>query len=162
RIGDGHPAGWFPVSDALCHTDPVLAHGLSFALIHARALRDALGRHSALADASAAYCSDVMPLALERFVLATLLDEQRLRMWVGGDVDSTRRDGDAALFTMVAGGAVAFVDPEVFRVFLRRFGLLDSTRVLDDDEGLKERIERQFRELIVVPRPPAGPSREEM
>src|SRR5262249_49908658 len=53
RIGDGHPAGWFPVSDALCHTDPVLAHGLSFALIHARALRDALGRHSALADASA-------------------------------------------------------------------------------------------------------------
>ncbi len=160
---DDHAAlGAFRVGDALCHTDPVLAHGISLSLIHAVEIVRALREHAALPEALASYQGAVMPTLRERYEFATALDEQRLRMWTGGPVDFTRRAADYALFSMVAAGAVALVDPEVFRVFVRRVGLLDSTRVLDHDEPLQERIELQFREMLAKPRPASGPSREAM
>jgi 2-polyprenyl-6-methoxyphenol hydroxylase-like FAD-dependent oxidoreductase len=154
--------GVVPVGDAYCHTDPVLAHGLSFALVHATAVARALTDHGELADAQAAYRVAVLPALRERYDLATALDEQRLRMWLGQPVDFRHADGDYALFTMVAGTAVASVDPVVAEVFVRRIGLLDSTRVLDDDKAMQRRIEDIFAELAARPRPPVGPSREEM
>jgi hypothetical protein len=159
---DRHPVGWFPVGDAFCQTDPVIAHGLSFSLIHAREVARSLRDQLETREAFASYCAAVMPAMLERYELASQLDEQRLRMWTGGQVDFTRSDGDAALFGMIAAGAVALVDPEVFRVYVRRIGLLDGTDVFDTDTQLKRRIEARFRELLVSPRPPAGPSRDEM
>ena len=161
-LDDPRPAGVFPVADALCHTDPVLAHGLSFSLIHALELAGALRSHGDLHDARAAYRAAILPTLRERFELATALDEQRLRMWTGGDVDFRHRDGDYALFSFAAAGAVAMVDPEVFRVFVRRMGLLDSTRVLDENEPLQRRIEERFADLLARLRPAPGPVREEM
>jgi 2-polyprenyl-6-methoxyphenol hydroxylase-like FAD-dependent oxidoreductase len=158
----GAPAGLFPVGDAYCHTDPVLAHGLAFSIIHAAALVAALDEHDDLRDAGASYAAVVEPALRERYALATALDDQRLRMWQGEPVDVTSPDGDYALFTMVAGGAAASVDPEVFRVFLRRIGLLDSTAVLDGDRALQRRIETLFADLRSRPRPAPGPTREEM
>ncbi|MBZ5640594.1 MAG: FAD-dependent oxidoreductase [Acidobacteriia bacterium] len=159
---DAQPGGLFPVADALCHTDPVLAHGLSFSLIHAVEVARALRAHDDLGDAFAAYRNAVMPTLLERHEFATALDEQRHRMWTGGPVDFARRDADYALFSVMAAGVAAMADAEVFRVFVRRLGLLDSTRVLDEDERLKGRIEDTFRELLQKPRPAPGPSRGEM
>jgi 2-polyprenyl-6-methoxyphenol hydroxylase-like FAD-dependent oxidoreductase len=152
--------GLFPVGDAFCHTDPVLAHGLSFAAIHARSLAAALGDSGDPVDAVERYLADVTPWARERFRLATDLDEQRFRMWTGQPVDPTRRDGDYELFALAAGSAVALVDAEVFRVVVRRVGLLDSTRVLDDDIGLQRRIEARFAELIAKGRPTSAPKDE--
>ena len=156
------PFGLFTVGDALCHTDPALAQGLSFGLIHANAVREALREHATLADAGAGYLNSVMPELKERYALATALDEQRLRMWKGDPVDFKRRDGDYELFSLVATGAVALSDPEVFRAYMRRFGLLESTRVFDDDIALQQRIESSFQRLLETPRAPAGPSRGEM
>jgi 2-polyprenyl-6-methoxyphenol hydroxylase-like FAD-dependent oxidoreductase len=149
--------GYIAAGDALSHTDPVLAHGLAFALIHARALRDALGEHADVADVAAAYLAHVGPLMRERFRFASSLDEQRLRMWRGGAVDFGR---DHALFSMAAVGAVARIDPEVYRIFARRIGLLDSTSVLDDDAALIAAIRAKFASL--PPRSALGPSRDEM
>jgi hypothetical protein len=59
-------------------------------------------------------------------------------------------------------GAAATLDADVFRVFVRRIGLLDSTRVLDSDVGMQRRIEQLFGELLATPRPAAGPPRDEM
>ena len=160
--GDAWPAGLFPVGDALCHTDPVLAHGLSLSLIHALEAARALRAHAEPRDALAAYRAAVMPVLIERYELAVALDEQRLRMWTGGTVDYARKDGDYALFSFVAAGAVAMVDPEVYRLYVRRMGLLDSTRVLDSDERLKQRIEDVFRGMLAKPRPSSGPSRDAM
>jgi len=42
--------GMIPVGDAYCHTDPVLAHGLTFGLIHAATLVTALREHENLGD----------------------------------------------------------------------------------------------------------------
>jgi 2-polyprenyl-6-methoxyphenol hydroxylase-like FAD-dependent oxidoreductase len=154
--------GLFPVGDAYCHTDPVLAHGLAFSIIHAAALTDALREHDDLRDAGDAYSAATQPALRERYALATALDGQRLRMWQGEPVDVTSPDGDYALFSMVAGGAAAQVDPDIFRIFVRRIGLLDSTQVLDGDVTLQRRIESMFAELRSRPRPAPGPDRAGM
>jgi 2-polyprenyl-6-methoxyphenol hydroxylase-like FAD-dependent oxidoreductase len=154
--------GVVPVGDAYCHTDPVLAHGLSFALIHASAIARALSEQDDVVEAQSTYREGVYPLLRERYEFATALDEQRLRMWLGQPVDFRHRDGDYALFSMLAGAAAASVDPEAAEVFVRRVGLLDSTRVLDDDEAMQRRIETVVAELASVARPAPGPSREEM
>jgi 2-polyprenyl-6-methoxyphenol hydroxylase-like FAD-dependent oxidoreductase len=156
------PVGLIPVGDAYCHTDPVLAHGLSFSLIHAAALTEVLAVHDDLGDAGAAYAARVEPALRERYALATALDSQRLRMWQGEPVDPTSPDGDYALFSMVAAGAAALVDPDVFRVFVRRIGLLDGTEVLDGDRALQQHIAGVFGEMRKAPRPAPGPSRDEM
>lgn len=156
------PIGLFTVGDALSHTDPTLAHGIAFALIHARALTAALTENDDLQNAFVAFDAATATPVRERFELASAVGAQRHRGWTGGTLDIAHREGDYALFSLVAAGAVAMIDPEVLRVFVRRLGLLDSTRVLDDDIAMQERIEKAFGEMLTQPRPPAGPSLDEM
>jgi 2-polyprenyl-6-methoxyphenol hydroxylase-like FAD-dependent oxidoreductase len=151
-----------PIGDAIAHTDPVLAHGLAFALIHARALLSVLEAHRNLDDAEAAYLHATAPALQERYALSTNLDAQRHRLWTGEAVDFAHRDGDYALFTQYAAAAAATRDPDVFRMFNRRIGLLDSTAVLDTDGALQSRIETLYDEMVAQPRAPLGPGREEM
>jgi hypothetical protein len=80
----------------------------------------------------------------------------------GRPVDLAHRDGDYALFSMIAAGAAATIDPDVFRVFIRRIGFLDSTAVLDSDLGLQRRIDDLYRQLLASSPPPPGPPRAEM
>lgn len=155
------PVGLFTVGDALSHTDPTLAHGIAFGLVHARALAAALGAQD-LEEAGEAYRVATASALQERYELASALSGQRHRGWTEGGVDLAHRNGDYALFSLAAAGAAAMVDPDVMRVFVRRMGLLDSTRVLDDDIAMQERIERIFGELLSQPRPPAGPSLQEL
>jgi 2-polyprenyl-6-methoxyphenol hydroxylase-like FAD-dependent oxidoreductase len=156
-----HAMGLVPIGDARSHTDPVLAHGLSFALIHAAALTAALGEHGEISDALDAFEAMTTPELRERYDLATALDAQRLRMWHGG-VPQVDRKRDYALFSMVAAGIVASVDPDVFRMFVRRIGLLDSTRVFDDDIEMQQRIEARFEELRAGGTRASLPTRDEM
>ncbi|MFN2561592.1 MAG: NAD(P)/FAD-dependent oxidoreductase [Jatrophihabitans sp.] len=154
--------GLLLAGDAYCHTDPTLAHGLAFGLIHAAAIAGALSDHADVVDAADAYAVATLPELQERFSWASALDEQRLRNWMGESVDAAHHDGDYALFTMTAAGAVARVDPDVFRVFNRRIGLLDRTGVLDDDLALQRHIEARFAELRATPSVPLGPPPEEL
>lgn len=154
--------GFVPVGDARCHTDPVLAHGLAFSLIHAAGLAQALRDYSDDGDALAAFAAATESAVRERYDLATALDEQRHRMWMGGRVDMTHHDGDYALFSTVAAGSAAMVDPDIFRAFVRRIGLLDSTTVLDDDIELQLRIEQIIEEQAGASKPPTGPSRPQI
>jgi 2-polyprenyl-6-methoxyphenol hydroxylase-like FAD-dependent oxidoreductase len=154
-------SGVVPVGDSLAHTDPVLAHGLAFSLIQAAEVGRVLRDHVDLVGAVKAYAAAVMPAVRERYSLATNLDEQRLRMWIGKPVDFTHRDGDYELFSMAAGFATAILDPDILRVFVRRVGLLDSTAVLDGDMDLQYRMEELFRQLLAS-RPRTAPTLEEM
>jgi 2-polyprenyl-6-methoxyphenol hydroxylase-like FAD-dependent oxidoreductase len=156
------PGGLLPAGDAYAHTDPVLAHGLAFALIHAVELAAALRAHADPTDRSAAYAAATGPALQERYDFATALDAERLRMWRGGLVDLASAHGDYALFSQIAAGAAALRDPDVFRVYVRRIGLLDSTAVLDGDTGLHRRIEQLFTQSATAPKPPGWPSRQEM
>jgi 2-polyprenyl-6-methoxyphenol hydroxylase-like FAD-dependent oxidoreductase len=154
--------GYVAIGDAYCHTDPTLAHGLAFGLIHAAALADAVDADPDPATVGDRIRATITPLAAERYRLASELGEQRLRMWSGDAVDFTRPDGDYALFSQVAAAVVARSDAGVFRMFNRRIGLLDSTAVLDDDPALQKRIADDFAQLRAAAPPPSGPSRGEL
>jgi 2-polyprenyl-6-methoxyphenol hydroxylase-like FAD-dependent oxidoreductase len=158
----GSVSGLFPVGDSMCHSDPVLALGLSFALLESVELADAIDKQPDLDEAAAAYRERTEPLIRERFDYATQLDDQRLRMWNGEPVEFSSRDGAYALFSLVAGGVAALEDPDVFRVIAGRNGLLDSLRVLDNDPVMQGRIEEIFRATATAPRSPNGPTRDGM
>jgi 2-polyprenyl-6-methoxyphenol hydroxylase-like FAD-dependent oxidoreductase len=155
--------GFVPVGDALCHTNPMFALGLSQALIHAFALADALAGYADLGDAAAAYHAAVEPEAAERFALARACDDARWRLWRGEPVDFVHRAGGAyELFVLAAGGAASFADADVFRAVARRTGFLDRTAVLNEDVALQARIEALFGQARAQPRPAPGPPRDEL
>ena len=150
--------GFVAVGDASFHSDPVIALGLTFALIQAVELASALREQNDLHDTSMIFRSATTPLMRERFDYATALDEQRLRMWRGEGVNITSREGDYALFSLIAGSAAAATDEEIFRITVRRMGMLDSNSVLDDNVALQIRIEELFQTSLATPRPPQGPN----
>lgn len=156
--------GLISIGDALCHTDPVFALGLSFAIIEARELAAAIDAHGADAESVAlSLDAAVRPAMVERFAFASDLDDLRLRRWGGETLDLAHRDGGAyPLFIMAAGSAAALVDGEILRATVRRNYFLDPLAVVDDDDTLLARIEAIFGELVARPRPPAGPSRAEL
>jgi hypothetical protein len=154
--------GLFPVGDSKFHSDPVLALGLSFALGQSVELVDAISGQASLDDAADAYRERTDPSVRERFTFATQLDDQRARAWNGEPVDFASKDGAYALFTIVAGGVAALADSDILRVIVRRMGLLDGLGVLDGDLAMQRRIEEVFRGATSAPRPPQGPTSDEM
>jgi 2-polyprenyl-6-methoxyphenol hydroxylase-like FAD-dependent oxidoreductase len=156
--------GLISVGDALCHTDPVFALGLSFGLVEARELTAAIEAHGSDLEAVAiAFDAAIRQPMAERFANATAVDALRLRTWQGEVVDVAHRNGGAyPLFAFAAGNAAALVDGDVFRTMIRRNYFLDPLSVLDDDVAMQERIERIFGDLRATPRPRPGPSRDEL
>jgi 2-polyprenyl-6-methoxyphenol hydroxylase-like FAD-dependent oxidoreductase len=150
--------GLVPVGDALCHTDPAFAYGLSFALVHAQALGRA-GAHTTREDLTEAYLADVGPEARERHAFAVQTDAARTEAWSGTPVDISRRDGCYPLFAFGTALATAPHDDHVLRRTVGRVGLLDRTEVFDTDSDLHDRIERIWAGLA---RPRPGPPREEL
>jgi 2-polyprenyl-6-methoxyphenol hydroxylase-like FAD-dependent oxidoreductase len=164
-VGDRPPAiGLISIGDALCHTDPVFALGLSFAFIEARQLRDALAVHgSDVEGAALAFDAAMRPSIVERFRFATDVDDLRLRRWTGESFDVAHRDGGAyPLFITAAGNAAALVDGSVLRAVVRRNYFLDPLSVVDNDIEMQSRIEEIFGGLLATPRSPAGPARPEL
>jgi hypothetical protein len=163
---DGQPPtiGLISIGDALCHTDPVFALGLSFGLVEARELARAIEAHAPDLEAVAlAFDASVRGPMVERYANATAVDGLRLRTWQGEAVDVANRDGGSyPLFAFAAGNAAALVDGDVFRTMIRRNYFLDPLSVLDDDVAMQERIERIFADLRATPRPHPGLSRDEL
>ena len=156
--------GLISIGDALCHTDPVFALGMSFAFIEARHLRDALVTYgSDVEGAALAFDAAMRPSIVERFQFATVLDDLRVRRWTGESFDVAHYDGGAyPLFIMAAGGAASLVDASVFRAVVRRNYFLDPLSIVDSDVTMQARIERIFGELLATPRAPAGPTRGDL
>jgi hypothetical protein len=162
--GQPTATGFFPVGDACCHTSPAFALGLSMSLLHPLAVARALAEHSDDPVAQAlAYWDAVLPEARERYEFIRSADEARTRAWRGERLDVSRRTGCFPLFMLVAAGATALSDPEIFRRTARRAAFLDRMAVFDDDQALQERVERLFAAMLESgPPPPAGPPRGEL
>lgn len=163
RAGSPGLPGVVAVGDALCHTNPSYAFGLSFALVHAEALAraaaDAADGPAALADA---YLDDVQDEVRERHAFACETDAARIRAWSGEPLDVGHRDGCYPLFAFGPALAAAPHDDLVLRRTIGRIGLLDRTATFDEDGDLHERIEQIWARLTVEPPPPPGPSRDEL
>ena len=162
RTGGTGVRGLVAVGDALCHTDPAFAYGLSMALAHAHALADAAAEAPDVDAVAQRYDAAVAPEARERHALVCQTDSARSRRWGGEPLDIGRRDGCYALFSFAAALAAAPHDDLVLRRTVGRIGLLDRTAVFDDDDVLHDRIEAIFGRLMASPPPPAGPPRDEL
>jgi 2-polyprenyl-6-methoxyphenol hydroxylase-like FAD-dependent oxidoreductase len=131
--------GLLPVGDAVCHTDPMFALGLSFSLIHAVAAAEEIGADVTLSTSN--YLKRIEYETRERFELAKSTDAARNRSWAGERLDFTRKTGCFPLFALVAAAVAAVYDPAVFRSFTRRTGFLDRTAVFDNNTELHQKIE---------------------
>jgi len=159
--GTGVP-GLVPVGDALCHTDPAFAYGLSFSLIHAHALGRASAAHATPVGITDAYLADVGPEARERYAFAVQTDAARTSAWSGQPVDIGHRDGCYPLFAFGAALATAPHDDHILRRTIGRIGLLDRVSVFDSDTELHDRIEDIWARLMRRPPPPPGPPRDQL
>ncbi|HEX6391578.1 MAG TPA: hypothetical protein VFZ89_19090, partial [Solirubrobacteraceae bacterium] len=158
RTGDPGVARLVAVGDAFCHTDPAFAWGLSFALIHARALAEAAT--AAPDDVGDRYRAAAGDESRERHRVACAIDDARARRWAGEPLDVAHRDGCYPLFAFTGALAAAPHDDHVLRRAIGRIGLLDRTRVFDDDTTVHTRIEAILEER--GPPPPPGPPRDEL
>lgn len=156
--------GLISVGDALCHTDPVLSLGLSFALIHARHLVAAVReRGSDLHAAALAFDALARDEMEERYSYASAIDATRLAVWSGKTVDFAHADGGAyAYFTFAAGAAATMVDGDIFRAVVRRNTFLDPLSVMDGDRSMHRRIERAYGHILAAGRGRPGPLRDEL
>ena len=150
------------VGDALCHTDPAFAYGLSFSLAHASALAEAAAATTDVDSIPENYRSLVTDEARERYALSCETDDARARRWAGDPVDIGRRDGCYPLFAFAAAIAAAPHDDLVLRRTVRRMGLLDRTSVFDDDTEVQQRIETIYRRLMSSSPASPGPPRDEL
>ena len=155
-------AGLVSVGDALCHTDPAFAWGLSFSVLHAEALARASAEVADADSITERYGAIVAPEARERFALACETDDARARRWAGEPLDVGSSDGCYPLFSFATAIAAAPHDDHVLRRTVRRIGLLDRTEVFDRDADLHRRIEVIASELAARPSAPMGPSRDEL
>jgi len=160
RTGDPGVRAIAAVGDAFCHTDPAFAWGLSFAVIHARALGEAAGQAPDVDALTEHYRAHAGPESRERHALACATDAARSQRWAGEPLDPAHRDGCYALFSFVGALAAAPHDDRVLRRTIRRIGLLDRTAVFDQDDELHGRIERILAEAD--PPSPPGPPREQL
>jgi 2-polyprenyl-6-methoxyphenol hydroxylase-like FAD-dependent oxidoreductase len=162
RTGDRGVRGVVAVGDALCHTNPSYAFGLSFALLHAEALARAATTYGDADAVVEGYLGSVEEEVAERHAFACETDAARVRAWSGEPVDIGRRDGCYPLFAFGPALAAAPHDDLVLRRTVGRIGLLDRTATFDHDAELHGRIERIWAELNTVPPPRPGPPRDEL
>lgn len=159
RTGGPGVGGVVALGDALCHTDPAFAWGLSLALAHAQALARAAGHGPEVDPVVARYYDEVVSEADERHRVACEIDEARSGRWSGEPIDPSTRDGNYPLFAFSTALAASRQDDLVLRRTIRRIGLLDRTHVFDEDADLHDRIETIFARLMETPPPAPGPSR---
>lgn len=163
RTSGSGVSGLIPVGDAVCHTDPAMAYGLSFSIAHAQALGQATAEAPDVDAIAERYRADVGPEARERYELTCALDAARAQRWRGEPLDPFRRDGCYPLFAFAGALAAAPHDDVVLRRTIRRIGLLDRTATFDSDPVLHERIESILAGLLAQGPPPSpGPPRDEL
>ena len=160
--GRAPATGFVGIGDAVIHTDPVLAMGLAFALIHARrlaaAVREVDGDTQAVPYAFEAMARAEME---ERFAYVSAIDDTRTRLWAGEAIDITHADGgDYPFFTYGAAGVASLAEGELARALVRRNQFLDPLSVLDEDPALIAQLEAFWTRLRAPGQPPTGPSRQ--
>jgi 2-polyprenyl-6-methoxyphenol hydroxylase-like FAD-dependent oxidoreductase len=156
--------GFVAVGDAIIHTDPVLAMGLAFSLMHARELAAAVREVDGEPE-QVAYAFDALarPEMEERFAYVTAIDDTRTRLWAGESIDFTHAGGGAyPFFTYGAAGVASLAEGELARALVRRNQFLDPLAVLDEDGTLIAELEAFWERLRAPGRPRLGPNRQDL
>lgn len=154
--------GVVSIGDALCHTNPRYAWGLSLSLSHAFTLARSLDGQDAGSGIASFYAATTEETRTV-FEVASETDEARSRHWRGGGLDLTSPEDALPLFLLYTLPAAGMADREIFRAAIGRLMLLDDPRRVERDHGLLGRAAASFRDMLAgSPPAPQGPTREEM
>ena len=158
--------GVIPIGDALAHTNPAYAWGLSLGLEQAFGLAALADDYPADADALVRVFDRTHGAHARACYRASRdTDLARSRMWRGEAKAPTTPDGpELALFYISVCFAAALTDRELFRAAYRRAQLLDPLDKLPGDRALLERAAAIVaeRRSSKGPPPPSGPPEPEM
>ncbi len=157
-VRDGKPVarGLLAIGDALCHTDPVLAWGMSIALVQAFLLPGIL--READGDAAAVLHRAVDAELRDRFGAAARFSAERARHAAGRPRDlSTDREYLIELGAILLSGE----DPAVLARLLRRAMALDPPSAIEQDDELMSAM-RAAIEASGAHRKIRHPQREEL
>jgi hypothetical protein len=155
QVEDGRPTlpGLVAVGDAVCTTTPLAGRGVALAFLQARYLVDAVSAHPGDADAVTvafdAWCSGHIRPWFEDHMRC---DDDRMRRWVGGDVDlNAQLPSDLVVSASEA-------DPRLGPLVEPYARMQALPRSLDTLQPAAQAIYRSGWR----PAPPAGPTRDEL
>jgi hypothetical protein len=161
-VRDGAPVatGIQPIGDALCHTNPTFAYGVSLGLRHGFTLARIATELDDPHALALAFDDAVGADAAARYDAVSAEDRDRLRLWRGEPID-VRDPGDSmALFLRMTAYPAAMKDGALLRAVARRANGLDPADALARDESLIARAQ------AIAGRdgapPPVAPSRDEL
>jgi flavin-dependent dehydrogenase len=151
--------GLHAIGDASVCTNPLYGRGCSLGMVHARLCADTLEAHG--------WATPEATLELDA------LTEKELGPWYRASVDADRADIASRVEGVQPGGfqellrdgfmPAARTDPEVFRVFLRSFNLLDHPAAMLQRPDLLAKINEAYAQRHDRETPPApGPPRDEL
>jgi 2-polyprenyl-6-methoxyphenol hydroxylase-like FAD-dependent oxidoreductase len=165
-VPDGSPTarGVIAVGDALCHTNPRYAWGLSLGLAQSFLFANLVAEHGRDLDSLAlAFDEQTRPWTSAVFRTATATDNERKRYWSGAPIDFTTPADALHLFLLMVFPMAAMRDPEIFRKAVRRLTLLDDPESVENDQELLQRAVRIVKEEFAgAIRARQGPSRSEL
>jgi 2-polyprenyl-6-methoxyphenol hydroxylase-like FAD-dependent oxidoreductase len=163
-VCEGRPVapGLWPVGDALSHTNPTFAFGVSLALHHAVTLADALNGADDEESLTVRLDMEMGEDATRRYEAVTAEDRDRCRLWAGAPIDVSDRTATMPLFLRAVVYRVAPEDPSLLRAVARRIGLFADPHALAADDALLDRAEEIFRDMKKSGAIAAGPSRQEL
>jgi 2-polyprenyl-6-methoxyphenol hydroxylase-like FAD-dependent oxidoreductase len=154
--------GLHVVGDALCHTNPLFAWGLSLALDHGFALAAIIDRHPTDTQAQALeFAAGPVSEAEQCFAAVAEEDRDRSAMWRGEPLAGAWSGKTFAGFVRQCAGPAVMLDHEVARAVLRRANLLDLPDVLATDVRILRRVIGLQADLST---PPVGtfPTRDDL
>ena len=161
---DGRPIaeGVVSIGDALCHTNPRYAWGLSLSLSHAFTLARCLGENDGGSPVASFYAATEREVRTV-FEIASETDAARTRHWRGDGLDLTSYEDALPLFLLYTFPMAGMFDRSIFRAAVARLMLLEDPRRIEGEEELLRRGAALVREVFSKSPPaPQGPSREEM
>lgn len=154
--------GVLAIGDALCHTNPIYAFGMSLALAQAFSLPHLLAHAEDERDLARRFHCVAGRDARERYRVAAEGDAVRIRRWRGEAVDASSPDADRPAFMASTLPAVIAADPELYVRYLRYSHVLDDPRGLENDAALLWRAAEIHRERSAARPARPMPTRDEL
>jgi 2-polyprenyl-6-methoxyphenol hydroxylase-like FAD-dependent oxidoreductase len=162
---EGRPivGGLVSIGDALCHTNPRYAWGLSLSLSHAfliaRLTHEAVDADAVVAKFYQASESEARTV----FEIASETDDARRRHWTEGGLDYRSAQGSLPLFLLYMFPVAGMFDREIFRAAIARLMLLGDPRRIEADDTLLARGATLLRDFFEKnPPQPQGLTRNEL
>lgn len=161
---DGRPIadGIVSIGDALCHTNPRYAWGLSLSLSQAFTLARCLEEGDGGSSVASFYAATDREVRTV-FEIASETDAARTRHWRDGGLDLMSYEDALPLFLLYTFPMAGMLDRNIFRAAVARLMLLEDPRRVEEDEQLLALAADLVRDALAKSPPESqGPSRQEM